>query len=307
MLRPAQQTGGGMTSTIPTQPTAASAVEAYAAAWNAHDGAAVAALVGGSYVDPTLPAPVSGDAIAAMVDGLCAAFPDLRFETVGLHVDGDTTTFHWRMRGTNDGAPLPGAPAPTGGTIDLPGVDIITTTAGRVVDVVGFFDQKTFVEQLGLQTFVMPSDGWPVTFGTATRIDLGNVTQPGALTMTWIDVAEDEQAELIQRSTDIVTALASDPGFIGFQATTVGTRNTTLAVWTSPAAPEAAIARAPPHEQARQRMSSGYGRRGYTSFWQPYRLNAQFVRCECGAEVELDGGPSVTCTCGAAVDAQPYV
>ena len=295
------------TSDIPTQVSGLTAVEAYAAAWNAHDGAAVAALVSGSYVDPTLPAPVSGEAIAAMVDGLCAAFPDLRFETIGTYVDGRTTTFHWRMQGTNDGAPLPGAPAPTGGTIDLPGVDLITTDDGGIVDVVGYFDQKTFVEQLGLQTFVMPADSWPVSFGTSTRVDLGNVTQPGALTMTWIDVSEDEQSELIRRSTDIVTALASDPGFIGFQATTVGTRNTTLALWTSPAAAEAAIARATPHEEARQRMNSGYGRRGYTSFWQPYRLNAQFARCACGGEVELTAGPSVTCTCGAVIEAQAYL
>src|SRR5690349_20119598 len=127
MLPPIDESGSAMTSTIPTQPTSTSAVEAYAAAWNAHDGAAVAALVGGSYVDPTLPAPLSGPDIAAMVDGLCAAFPDLRFETLGSYVDGRTVTFHWRMQGTNNGAPLPGAPAATNGTIDLPGVDIITT------------------------------------------------------------------------------------------------------------------------------------------------------------------------------------
>ena len=295
-----------MTSMIPTQPTASSVVEAYAAAWNAHDGAAVAALVSGGYVDPTLPAPVSGEVLAAVVDGLCAAFPDLHFETLGTFVDGSTTTFHWRMSGTNDGAPLPGAPAPTGGTIDLPGVDLITVDAGRIVDVVGFFDQKTFVEQLGLQTFVMPSDGWPVSFGTSTRIDLGNLTRPGGLTMTWIDVAEDEQSELIARTTDIVTALASDPAFIGFQATTVGTRNTTLALWTSPEAAEAALARATPHEEARRRMQSGFGRRGYTTFWQPYRLNAQFVRCACGAEVALDG-PTTTCACGTVHEAQAHV
>jgi steroid delta-isomerase-like uncharacterized protein len=301
-----------MTSThdIPTQSTAAperSAVEAYAAAWNAHDGAAVAALVDGSYVDPTLPAPLSGGDIAAMVDGLCAAFPDLRFETVGVHVDGGTVTFRWRMRGTNDGAPLPGAPAPTGGTIDLPGVDVITVQAGRIVDVVGFFDQKTFVEQLGLQTFVMPTDSWPVHAGTAIRVDLGNTMQPGALSMTWIDVDESEQPELVRRSTDIVTALASDPGFLGFQATTVGTRNTTLALWTSPQAAEAAIARAAPHEEARRRMQGGFGRRGYTTFWQPYRLNDQFVRCACGQDVSFATGASVTCACGAAHEAVAYL
>jgi hypothetical protein len=39
-------------------------------------------------------------------------------------------------------------PQPTGGTCDLPGVDVITVGLGGIVSVVGYFDQKTFVEQL---------------------------------------------------------------------------------------------------------------------------------------------------------------
>src|SRR5438067_8040896 len=166
-----------MTSThdIPAQATGRSAVEAYAEAWNAHDGAAVAALVSGSYHDPTLPAPISGDELAAYVDGLCAAFPDLHFDHAEEPVvAGDRVVAPWRMRGTNDGAPLPGAPAPTGGTCDLSGLDVITVDGDRVASVQGYFDQKTFVEQLGLQAIVAPADAWPTSFGLATRVDLGN-------------------------------------------------------------------------------------------------------------------------------------
>lgn len=283
-------------------------VEAYAAAWNAHDGAAVAALVTGSYVDPTLTEPVRGAGIAAMVDRLCAAFPDLRFEHVSATTQGERVVVEWRMRGTNDGAPLPGAPAPTGGTLDLPGVDVMTTADGRLVDVVGYFDQKTFVEQLGLQTFPMPQDSWPVSYGTSVRVDLGNTTVPGALTMTWIEVDEAEQGELISRTTEMITAWASDPAFVGFQSTSIGRRNLTLTAWTSPAAAEAAVARNAPHTAAQQRVTQdGFGARGFTSFWQPYRVNEQFVQCGCGAYVPFGGQATATCDCGTQHAASPYV
>ena len=51
---------------------------------------------------------------------------------------------------------------PQDSTIELPGVDIITTRDGEVVDVVGYFDVATFTAQVGLQTFVLPADAWPV-------------------------------------------------------------------------------------------------------------------------------------------------
>jgi heme-degrading monooxygenase HmoA/predicted ester cyclase len=280
---------------------------AYIRAWNAHDGAAVAAAVTGSYVDPTLPAPLRGDALAAMVDGLCAAFPDLRFEeTAPPLVAGDRMVLQWRMRGTNSGAALPGAPAPTGGTVDLPGVDVVTLAEGGIVDVVGYFDQKSFVEQLGLQVHLTPQDQWPVQYGTSLRVDVDRREAPGAMTFTWIDLADGEDAELLSRSQEVVMALTGEPGFLGFGATTVGSRFSTLTMWTSPEAAEATIARARPHQEAMARVQhDGFGRRWFTSFWQPYRINEQRSRCTaCGSWTDV----AQPCSCGAAaVHPTPYL
>lgn len=296
--------------TIPDQRagSALEAAEAYFAAWNSHDGAAVARAVTGTYVDPTLPAPIAGDDLAANVDGLCAAFPDLRFVHEGTFVDGETVTAQWRMQGTNDGAALPGAPAPTNGTIDLRGIDVITTRDGAVVDVVGYFDQKTFVEQLGLQTLVMPSDEWPVSFGLATRVDIGHTTVPGAISFTWIEA--DEVDEIRDRTQEIVTVLASDPAFIGFRSASIGSRHVTLTLWTSPEAAEAALSRNGPHNEAMSRLWSGdLARGGFTSIWAPYRVNSQFTSCpECAGYVAIAPGESSgTCECGGTVEVGSYL
>lgn len=65
------------------------------------------------------------------------------------------------MRGTNTGL-LPDAPQPTHGTVDLPGVDVITVGPDGITSVVGYVDQKTMVEQLGMQALVMPRDEGPM-------------------------------------------------------------------------------------------------------------------------------------------------
>lgn len=302
-----------MTETVPAQRGAdvRSAVEAYFAGWNAHDGASVAAAVRTSYVDPTLPGPVSGADLVSYVDALCAAFPNLTFVPTATHVAGDVVTAEWRMQGTNDGAPLPGAPAPTGGTIDFPGLDIITVRDGQVDTVVGYFDRQAFLEQLGLQVIPAPRDEWPVAFGLATRVDLGNTRQPGAISFTWIELNDASEAgELNVRTTEIITALASEPAFIGFQSLSVGERNVTLTAWTSPEAAEAAIARNAPHTAARERVDRDkFGRQGFTSIWQPYRLNPQFSVCTaCRATVPLPAdAATATCACGTGVSALPYI
>ena len=94
------------------------------------------------------------------VAGLIAAFPDLEFAIEAINVDGDRITLQWRMHGTNTG-PLPGATEATGGTCDLPGVDLINIGPEGIISVVGYFDQKTFVEQLGLKTVIVPRDEQP--------------------------------------------------------------------------------------------------------------------------------------------------
>jgi steroid delta-isomerase-like uncharacterized protein len=299
---------------IPAQATPSDPTDlagAYLEAWTAHDAAAVAAIVSGTYSDPTLPGPVRGSDLAGYVDALAAAFPDLSFEMLGEPVvAGDRMFLHWRMRGTNDGAPLPGAPMATGGTIDLPGVDVITVADGRIVDVVGYFDQKTFVEQLGLQAHLTPQDEWPVAYGSSLRVDIDRREVPGAMTFTWIDLDDSEAGELVERSQQVVMALASEPGFLGFGATTVGPRFTTIAMWTSPQAAEAAIARNTPHSSAMQRVQrEGFGSRGFTSFWQPYRINEQHVRCTaCGEWPAIEAGAdAVVCSCGERFEVTPYL
>jgi LSD1 subclass zinc finger protein len=298
---------------IPTQRDAdvPAIVEAYFAGWNAHDGASVAAAVRTSYVDPTLPGPVSGAELAGYVDVLCAAFPNLTFVPVATHVAGDVVTAEWRMQGTNDGAALPGAPAPTGATIDFPGADVITVRDGQVDTVVGYFDQKLFLEQLGFQAIPAPVDEWPVEFGLAARVDLGNTTTPGAISFTWIELNDQaELGELNDRTTEIITAFASDPAFIGFQSTSIGDRNVTLTAWTTPEAAEAAIARNARHTAARNRVfADKFGLRGFTSLWRPYRLNPQFCVCSsCRETVPLtDGATTATCSCGTEVSAAPYI
>jgi steroid delta-isomerase-like uncharacterized protein len=304
-----------MTDTVvPAQTTAATpldAAEAYLAAWNAHDGGAVAALVGGSYVDPTLPAPISGAELAANVEQLCAAFPDLRFETEGVYVAGGVVTTQWRMRGTNTGAPVGAAPAATGAEIDLPGIDVITTTGGRIDTVVGYFDRAAFIEQLGFQAIIGPKDEWPVSAGLGIRLDLGNTATPGAISLTWIELSDPQElAELSDRTREILMGLAGEPSFIGFQSTSVGNRNLTLTAWTSPEAAEAALARNPAHREAMGRvMQGGFGGQGFTSIWQPYRLNPQYVRCgTCREYVAIPtGDTAITCSCGAELAVVPYL
>lgn len=288
------------------------AAKAYVAAWNAHDGEAVSALfdAAGTYLDPTLPGPIGGEHLAAYVTGLVAAFPDLHFAVQSAWADGDRVTLQWRMRGTNSG-PLPGAPQPTGGTCDLPGVDVVTVGPAGITSVVGYFDQKTFVEQLGLRVLVVPADEPPLSFGTSTRVDVGRTAVPGALSMTWIEPrSAAEAAEIEARGAQVVEGLAAEPGFIGFVGTSATGRLLTLTAWTSPEAARSAIARNGAHRTAMERMRSGaLGVRGFTSIWAPSRLNVQIADCpSCGSRVDIvTGEEAATCACGAEVAVTPYL
>ncbi|MGY1730311.1 ester cyclase [Geodermatophilus sp. SYSU D01045] len=137
-----------MTTTI----DAAELAERYLRGWNDHDGDAVAATFaeGGTYVDPNLPEPLPKVAIAGYVAALVTAMPDLAFVIEDIGSDGSRVYARWRLQGTWSG-PMPGLPEPTGGRCDLPGIDVIEVGADGVTRVVGYFDQKTFAEQLGLR------------------------------------------------------------------------------------------------------------------------------------------------------------
>lgn len=129
----------------------------YFNAWNHHDPEGIVASMTetGTYSDPATGGPIAGAALAGYAANMFAAFPDLRFEISTAAVCGtDTVVAQWVMRGTNTG-PLNGPP--TGQTVAVPGADIITIADGRVQMVQGYFDQRTFVEQLGLHVVLAPA------------------------------------------------------------------------------------------------------------------------------------------------------
>jgi steroid delta-isomerase-like uncharacterized protein len=131
--------------------------QTYLQAWNDHNPDAIVStfVEGGTYVDPTVPNGLTGPAIGQNAAGLFMTFPDLRFDIESIAQTGeDTVAVQWLMCGTNTG-PLMGNP-PTGQTIALPGADFIRIESDKVRSVQGYFDQKTFVEHLGLQAIVAP-------------------------------------------------------------------------------------------------------------------------------------------------------
>jgi steroid delta-isomerase-like uncharacterized protein len=258
------------------------ALDRYLDAWNDHDAAAVVASLteGGTYEDPTTGGPLSGDALAASVDGLVAGFPDVHFDVVSCAPTGDTSAaLQWRMTGTNTG-PMPGGPA-TGGSIDLPGADFVTydPTTDRLATVQGYFDTATMLEQLGLQAHITPSDTEGVTkFGYAMRVETGRDTVPGAFTLTWIEIEPEYHPALVEATSNIVVEQLANDDYLGGCVAAIGRRHYTFNAWTSVAAADAALQGRAHSEAMRLAHAGGVGdtARGITSVWVPERLNGVF-------------------------------
>jgi steroid delta-isomerase-like uncharacterized protein len=258
------------------------ALDRYFSAWNDHDPAAVvgAFVKGGTYQDPTTPGPLSGEALAATVAGVFAAFPDVIYDLVRVAPISDAAaTAQWVMRGTNRG-PLPTGP-PTGATIALPGADFIDydPVADRLTKVVGYFDTATMFRQLGLQMHISPPDMDPVTrYGIGVRVDTQRRTVPGAFTVTWIDVDSEHQLALFNGVTEVVTELLGDEGYLGSCFASVGRRNYTFTAWTSVDAAKSALRGGAHGEAMRLAHAGGLGDSaiGITSIWTPEVLNGVF-------------------------------
>ena len=258
------------------------ALDRYFDGWNAHDPDGVVASLSddGTYEDPITGGPIGGDALAGYVSGILVGFPDLSFVVESVDASSDTEAVaRWRMRGTNTG-PTPDGP-PTGGTIDLPGVDLLTydPEQDRVRTVVGFFDTATMFRQLGLQTFLMPNDMEPVmAFGTAGRVETGRDTVPGAFTVTWIDIDPEHVGALGAATEKIVMQELGNDDYLGSCFVTVGRRNYTFSAWTSVDAARSALRGGAHGEAMRLAIGDGLGAnaRGITSFWAPEQLNGVF-------------------------------
>ena len=131
--------------------------QAYIQAWNAHDGEAVVRTFAGAgtYVDPTLPEPLSGEGIKGLVDALVTSVAGFdvrdrinrRRRRVGRAAVADDG---------NQQRAVAGMSTPTGGTTNLPGIDVIAVGPDGITSVVGYFDQLTLLAQLGLDVEVGP-------------------------------------------------------------------------------------------------------------------------------------------------------
>lgn len=284
----------------------AAAIDAYVAAWNRHDGAAVVAALapGGTYEDPATGGPISGDALAAHVDALVAALPDLTFAEVSRAESTASTTLEWSMAGTFTGM-LNGAFG-TGVHSVLPGVDVFRFDAeDRITGVRGYFDQLQFVEGIGLQAIVQPVAIGPITFGRSVRMPTDRGAIPGAVSITWLEPHDAVEADRIRDLTiPIMLEQAGNEAFYGFLALNSGGRSYTISAWRSAEDAETAL-RGGAHAEAMRTMAAEkIGRSGITSIWTLHRDNGYFVRDDSGERRFLTGPRAVA---GAEPPGAPYI
>ena len=119
------------------------AVNRWYAALNAHDIAAIADAIapGGTYFDPSVPSPISNDAIGPMFEGFFQIYPDAQWETPILGAISDALAVaEWRMTGTFK---------PKGRLVVSSGADFYTydPATDRLASVVGYFDVLSALKQ----------------------------------------------------------------------------------------------------------------------------------------------------------------
>jgi steroid delta-isomerase-like uncharacterized protein len=126
-------------------------VQKYFNAWNDRDGDAIVAAFaeGGTYSDPAVHVPLTGEAIGAYAKSLWEAFPNLSFEMVSVAKGkGGLVVAEWRMSGTHLGT-FNGLP-PSGRTASLRGADFIRVEGDKIRSVQGYFDTGALFDALGL-------------------------------------------------------------------------------------------------------------------------------------------------------------
>ncbi len=98
--------------------------------------------------DP-FPGPLVGPAaVAQMMGGLYAAFPDIRFDLEREFSCGDQSAVCWRITGTHRGD-FAGIP-PTGRRIEYHACNIFQMRDGKIARAWVYFDTGTLLRQLGV-------------------------------------------------------------------------------------------------------------------------------------------------------------
>jgi len=134
--------------------TAQSVVEAYVAAWNAHDAAKAAGYFADdvTYYDASVGKPVKGKEAAktGVIDNFLKAVPDAVWTMKGAPVvEGDRVSFEWEFAGTNTGAWADGTAA-TGKKFSFTGASMFSIKDGKIATQSDYYDALGFYKQLGL-------------------------------------------------------------------------------------------------------------------------------------------------------------
>lgn len=297
-----------------TSESAQGIMQHYIDAWNAHDAEAIVALFApeGSYCDPTTPRALRGQAIAAYANELWRAFPDLTFEVraimaalPSLPACEEQIAVQWIMRGTNEG-PVMGLP-PTGYTVSLPGIDLIIVEGDKLRSVRGYFDTRTFADQLGLQTVVQPKALGSFQFGTSTLVQSGKNSVPGVFSLTMIDInsAEEEQ-QVRERSRQMVREMCDMPDFISWVGVSTGKRMMTITAWESGEGVKQLMQSKTHEEGVKSFFTSNLANGAMTSVWRPDHIQLM-MRCPSCGRVNRMGTSKSKCSCGKTLpEPMPY-
>ncbi len=143
--------GSGIALAQQASPQAA--VDAYLAAWNAHDIDKAAAIFAENvvYYDAAVGTPATGTAAArGVVENFVKGAPDLVWKIKGAPVVQDNrVAFEWEFSGTNTGDWADGTKA-TGKKFHFTGASVFTVKDGKIESQSDYYDALGFYKQLGL-------------------------------------------------------------------------------------------------------------------------------------------------------------
>lgn len=124
----------------------------YEEIWSKGNVAMVAELLADEYEnhDPATPGKVvkGRDAFGSLVSAYRGAFPDLRFEIVEQHCEGDTVVSRWFAQGTHRGA-LMGIPATGRKGAPVEGITLSTFAGDRIARDRAVWDLHGLLRELG--------------------------------------------------------------------------------------------------------------------------------------------------------------
>lgn len=129
-------------------------VEAYLAAWNAHDSSKAAGHFADNvtYYDASVGTPVEGREAAktGVIDNFLNAVPDAVWKMKGAPiVQEGRVSFEWQFSGTNTGDWADGTKA-TGKSFKFDGASIFEIGGGKITRQADYYDALGFYKQLGL-------------------------------------------------------------------------------------------------------------------------------------------------------------